>query len=151
MSACTATEPNGAIVLYDGGCPFCLKSVALLKKLDWLHRLSYHDARDTERLPESAVPLEPERLMREMHVLTPDRQMAYTGFRAWRWIAARLPLLWPVWPMLFVPGIPWVGQRLYLWVARNRYNLVPCHDGQCAIGQPPKDQTKISQQQPDSR
>jgi hypothetical protein len=29
-----------------------------------------------------------------------------------------------------------LGQRLYLWVARHRFHLVPCHDGVCTI--PPK-------------
>ena len=36
-------------------------------------------------------------------------------------------------PLLYLPGVPAVGQRLYLWVARNRYHLVPCHDGACAV------------------
>jgi predicted DCC family thiol-disulfide oxidoreductase YuxK len=133
MTTWTATEPNKAVVLYDGGCPLCCKSIGILKKLDWRGRLSYLDARNIEHLPETPTPLVPEQLMREMHVVTPDRQKTFTGFRAFRWIAGRLPLLWPVWPLLFVPGTPRLGQRIYRWVARNRYNLVPCRDGQCAI------------------
>jgi predicted DCC family thiol-disulfide oxidoreductase YuxK len=106
----------------------------LLKKLDWLQRFSYHDARDVENLPQSALPLNPERLLHEMHLLTPDRQKQFTGFRAWRWIAGRLPSMWLVWPLLYVPGAAWLGQRIYRSVARNRFNLVPCRDGECAIG-----------------
>jgi hypothetical protein len=33
--------------------------------------------------------------------------------------------------------MPGLGQRVYLWVARNRFHLVPCHDGVCSI--PPKE------------
>ena len=33
-------------VLYDGQCPLCLKSVGLLKRLDWFGRLTYVNARD---------------------------------------------------------------------------------------------------------
>ena len=32
--------PGKAVVLYDGDCPFCRKSVAILRKLDWLDRLA---------------------------------------------------------------------------------------------------------------
>jgi predicted DCC family thiol-disulfide oxidoreductase YuxK len=131
----TATDRSKAIVLYDGDCPLCRRSVAILQRLDWLGRLAYHDARDVAGLPEAAVPLDPQRLLQEMHVLTPDRQTAYVGFRAFRWMAARLPALWPIVPFLYLPGVPWLGQRLYRRVARNRFNLVPCHDGQCAVPQ----------------
>ena len=129
------TESAGgkAVVLFDGQCPMCRKSVEILQRLDWRNRLAYRDARDLEHLPESAVSLDPEKLLQEMHVLTPDRRRAYAGFRAVRWMAARLPLLWAVWPLMFLPGVPWLGQRLYRWIARNRYHLVPCHNGECAV------------------
>lgn len=122
-----------AQVLYDGQCPFCRKSVELLKRLDWLGRLSYVDARDREHLPAGPRPLDPDRLLQEMHLVTPDRRRVYHGFGALRWVAWRLPLLWPVAPLLYLPGVPTLGQRLYLWVARNRFRLVPCHGGVCAL------------------
>ncbi len=133
MSDVATTAERKAIVLYDGVCPLCKKSVAILKRLDWLKRLSYHDARDLEHLPPSKVPLDPDRLMKEMHVLTPGGKRACAGFRAFRWIAGRLPALWLIWPLLFLPGAPWLGQKLYRWIAKNRFHLVPCHDGTCAV------------------
>jgi len=132
-----------AAVLYDGQCPLCRKSIAIVKRLDWRKRLSYHDARDIEHLPPSDVPLDPAAMMQEMHLLTPDRKRVYKGFRAFRYMSARLPLLWAFWPMLFLPGVPWLGERVYLRVARNRYNLVPCHDGECAVPlRPPADKAR---------
>jgi predicted DCC family thiol-disulfide oxidoreductase YuxK len=124
---------NRAIVLYDGACPLCRKSVAVLRRLDWRKRLTYQDARDSDHLPPSAVPLKLARLLQEMHLLTPDKMRVYAGYQAFRWMAGRLPLLWPMWPLLFLPGVPWVGRRIYRWVAKNRYNLVPCHNGACTL------------------
>jgi predicted DCC family thiol-disulfide oxidoreductase YuxK len=129
-------DMSKAQVLYDGQCPFCRRSVALLKRLDWLGRLSYIDARDRAHLPAGPPSLDPNRLLQEMHVVTPDGRHVYQGFGALRWLAWRLPLLWPVAPLLYLPGVPALGQRLYLWVARNRFRLVPCHGGVCAG--PPK-------------
>jgi predicted DCC family thiol-disulfide oxidoreductase YuxK len=71
-----------------------------------------------------------------MHVLSADGRRVYHGFAALRWLAWRLPLLWPVAPLLYVPGVAGLGQRLYLWVARNRFRLVPCHGGVCTVGPP---------------
>lgn len=134
MSAVAADPaPGKGIVLYDGDCPFCRRSVAILKRLDWLGRLHFQSARDVENLPPSHVPLDQKRMLDEMHVLTPDRQHAYAGYSAFRWIAWRLPLGIPVAPLLYLPGVPWLGNRVYLWIAKNRMSLVPCTDGACPV------------------
>ncbi|MGL6094369.1 MAG: thiol-disulfide oxidoreductase DCC family protein [Fimbriiglobus sp.] len=135
MTAAIAADPfpGRAVVLYDGQCPLCQRSVAILKKLDWLGRLAFQNGRDTEHLPPSAVPLVPQRLIEEMHLVTPDRQRVVAGFGAFRWMAWRLPLTLPLAPLAYLPGVPWFGNRIYRWVAKNRLNLVPCHDGGCRV------------------
>jgi predicted DCC family thiol-disulfide oxidoreductase YuxK len=132
----TAAPPTTgkAVVLYDGACPLCRRSVRILKKLDWLSRLHVQDARDVANLPACDKPLEPKKLLEEMHVVTPDRRHAHAGFRAFRWMAWRLPLTWPLAPLLYLPGAAWLGGKVYRWVAKNRFNLVPCKDGVCHVG-----------------
>jgi predicted DCC family thiol-disulfide oxidoreductase YuxK len=121
------------VVLYDGWCEFCRRSIDLLRRLDWLGRLDYRDARDPAQRPAGEPALDPARLLEEMHVVPPDGHRVYHGFAALRHLAWRLPPLWPVAPLLYVPGVLWLGQRLYLWVARNRFRLVPCHGGVCSV------------------
>ena len=104
-----------------------------LKRLDWLARLEYADARHPEEVLATGVPLEPGRLLEEMHLLTPGAGRVYHGFAAFRWIAWRLPPLWLLAPLLYLPGVPTLGQRIYLWIARNRFQLVPCHGGVCTL------------------
>ncbi|MFO0808118.1 MAG: DUF393 domain-containing protein [Gemmataceae bacterium] len=128
----TATvAPTKTTVLYDGLCKLCQRSVAILKRLDWLGRLHFADCRDPANVP-PGFGLELSRMLEEMHTVTPAGRVTH-GFGAFRTIAWRLPLLAPFAPLLYIPGVPWVGQRVYLWVAKNRYNLVPCHDGQCQV------------------
>ena len=127
---------NQAVVLYDGECAMCRKTTSILKRLDWLHRLTFHNCRDVGDIPANTAHLDPHRMIEEMHVLTADRGHAYSGFRAVRWIAGRLPAMWPLYPLLFIPGMARLGQRIYLWIARNRFDLVPCRDGVCTI--PPR-------------
>src|SRR4051812_19129408 len=124
-AALTETAADGkAVVLYDGECPLCKKSVSILKKLDWFHKLSFQNGRDVEHLPPSKVALNPQRLLEEMHLLTPDRTQAYPGYKAFRYMAWRLPLTLPFAPLMYVPGVPWIGNKIYLWIAKNRLKLV---------------------------
>lgn len=134
-STISAVKPK-AIVLYDGDCGFCKKGVANLKLLDWFGALSYHNARDWDGIPPNSANLDRDHLLVEMHVLTPDRTKAHAGFYAFRWIAGRLPTLWPLWPFLYIPGVPSIGRKFYRWIAKNRFKLVPCGNGECAV--PPR-------------
>ncbi len=127
------TIEGKAILLFDGHCAFCQRSVGLLKRLDWFRRVSYLDARDPGNVPVVDPPLQIERLMEEMHVVSADRLRVYPGFRALRWLAWRLPLTVVIAPFLYLPGVLPIGQRLYLWVARNRFKLVPCSHGGCQV------------------
>jgi predicted DCC family thiol-disulfide oxidoreductase YuxK len=131
MSA-TSTADR-AIVLYDGDCAFCRRSVRILKSFDWLGRLAFQSARETDRLPQTTVPLVPQKLIEEMHVVPAARDRAYAGFSAFRWMAWRLPATALLAPFLYIPGVLWLGNRVYRWVARNRFNLVPCDDGGCQV------------------
>jgi predicted DCC family thiol-disulfide oxidoreductase YuxK len=132
-TASTPAIDGKGVVLYDGACPLCQRSVRILKKLDWLKKLHFQDARDTRHLPPSEVPLVPKRLLEEMHVVTPDRKHVYFGYQAFRWMAWRMPLTLPLAPFLYLPGVPWLGNKVYLWVAKNRFKLAPCKDGVCHL------------------
>jgi predicted DCC family thiol-disulfide oxidoreductase YuxK len=121
------------LVLYDGQCALCLKSVENLRRFDWLHTLAFQDARDVLSLPQREPPLDPDRLLMEMHLITPDNKHLYHGFAAFRWIAWRLPLTVAFAPLLYLPGVPPFGEKIYLWIARNRFRLVPCHHGMCHV------------------
>jgi len=129
-------NPRRAQVLYDGQCPLCRKSVAVLRRLDWLGVLNYVDVRDPDKLAACDVIVEPGRLLEEMHLITPGGRQLLHGFKAFRWMAWRLPALWLLAPLLYLPGVPTLGQRAYLWVARNRFRLVPCHGGVCTLPGP---------------
>ena len=118
-------------VFYDGDCAFCRRSVELARRLDWFGRLAFVNVREDSPLlhrpPVAGAPL-----LEQMHVLTPGGRF-YGGYAAVRAMAWRLPLLWPVAPFMYLPGVTQLGDRLYKWVARNRFQLVPCQHGACTI------------------
>lgn len=123
-------------VLYDGACAFCCKSIALLQKLDWLKKLDYVNVRDPAQpiLHEPLIAAAP--LLEQMHVLPPAGHALYGGYAAIRYLAWRLPLAWPIAPLLYLPGMTWLGQKIYLAIARNRFKIIPCEHGVCTV--PPR-------------
>jgi predicted DCC family thiol-disulfide oxidoreductase YuxK len=120
-------------VLYDGHCPLCIRSVTVLHYLDWMGRMSFTDLE--RRPPDAQPPLARDDLRRQMHLVRPDGQLR-CGFFAVRHACRYMPLLWIVLPLLYVPGVPFIGQRLYAAVANGRRRL--CADGACAVHDAPK-------------
>jgi predicted DCC family thiol-disulfide oxidoreductase YuxK len=92
--------------------------------------IDLHDAGVPQRFPQVNL----EEAMRWMQAV--DRSgRVYSGAEAW----ARIGLTLPGWKlvawMLLVPGIHFLAQRIYGWIARNRYrwNRELCEDGSCAV------------------
>ena len=125
--------PAKARVLYDGDCAFCCKSVELLKRLDWLDKLAYVNVRDESQAFLKEPPVAGAPLLEQMHVLPTDRKHLHGGYSAIRFMAWRLPLTWPLASLLYLPGMTWLGQKIYLWIARNRFKIVPCEHGVCQL------------------
>ena len=106
-------------VLYDGHCRFCTRSIFHILLLDWLHRLEaidFHVVADRHRI---APDLHYKDLNRELHIRFPDGRTC-TAFRAFRALAWHLPLLWPLIPFLYIPGVAWIGKKVYHRISANR-------------------------------
>jgi len=122
-----ATKRGRLQVLYDGLCPFCIRTVRLLNAFDLFTRLEFLDFRRInldEYNRTHMLDLARKDLEEEMYVIF--RGEAYGGFYGYRRIALSLPVLWPLAPWLFVPGISYLGALVYGNVARNRLKFLWC-------------------------
>ena len=120
-------------VLFDGFCSLCRGSAARARGFDTAHRIEFldlHDPAASQRFPE----IDREKAMRSMQAVDTKGEV-FSGSDAW----ARIGLLLPGWKLiawiLLVPGIRWIGGRIYSWIARNRYrwNRAVCEDGTCQV------------------
>ncbi|MGB6684352.1 MAG: DUF393 domain-containing protein [Candidatus Acidiferrum sp.] len=120
-------------VLYDGACNLCRASVVRVRHMDphgRIELLDLHDASVPARFPQVHIA----EAMRLMQAVDPAGRV-YFGADAW----ARIGLTLPGWKLvawvLLVPGIHFIAQRFYGWIARNRYrwNRELCEDGTCAL------------------
>jgi predicted DCC family thiol-disulfide oxidoreductase YuxK len=113
-------ERGRALLLYDGACGFCRSSVTQLRVLDafgWVDPADMHRQPDLSKLHPA---LTPARCRSEMVLIEPNGRLA-GGFDALRRLSRHLPLLWPLWPLLHLPGAGWLGRLAYRWIAAHRY------------------------------
>lgn len=131
------SKASKLVVLYDGKCVLCCQSVRVIRVLDWLNKvdtLDLHNADVADRFSH----FDKEKLLGEMHAITPQDE-TNAGFFAIRYINRVLPLGWLTLPIFYLPGMNWLGPKLYQWVAQRRYRLNQafgadlCEDGVCKI------------------
>jgi predicted DCC family thiol-disulfide oxidoreductase YuxK len=109
------------LILYDDGCPLCTFQMRLLTWLDWFDSLTMLPV-SSPRVAAVATAPGREQLLEAIHCVTPDGRI-FRGARCIRYLSMRLPLLIPLGLFLWIPGVIWIAERVYMWVSRNRHVL----------------------------
>jgi predicted DCC family thiol-disulfide oxidoreductase YuxK len=108
-------------LVYDGHCNFCRSSLLVVQFLDAFRLVTFLDAHDPEELRQAPGVRAEDVEHAAIAVDRRNRQMP--GFDAFRALAWRLPATWLLAPLLYLPGIPWIGRRVYRWIAANRSRM----------------------------
>ena len=121
--------PYGRVVVWDDGCGFCATWVRWFRRLDWLHALRFV-ARS--QLAPSRLPISQEEAARALQIVLPSGRVR-GGFVAVTRVLEILPVsfLWA--PILRMPPIAAVGERIYRNVAARRRCELPL-PGKAALG-----------------
>lgn len=129
----THHDHTGAIlIVYDGACAFCQRSIAAIRQRDRQGQFVYLP-RQTPGLEERYPQLAVGDFETGMRLIEPDGTM-HIGADAIHQIASRLPSLrWAAW-MYHVPIVHAVTRRIYSWVAANRMKLSRHCGETCVIG-----------------
>ncbi|PHS05451.1 MAG: thiol-disulfide oxidoreductase [Blastopirellula sp.] len=122
-----------SLVIYDGDCKFCTRSVKTIARLGGRNRLcfiSLHDPSVAERFSD----LTHQRLMDEMVVIDLSENR-YGGAAAFRFLTRQLPALWILAPLLHIPFSLPVWSFCYRQIARIRYRFGrnSCDNDSCKI------------------
>ncbi len=136
-----------AIMIFDGDCGFCTRSVRIGQSLDWLKTLRWLP-RFSDEAAKLGVPLEASERALQMVLGT----QVYSGWRAIKRMAVRFPLFWIAcaalvwltpWSALVIalglsPLANFIGDPVYAWIARNRMRI---SGSACALPQRPPTST----------
>jgi predicted DCC family thiol-disulfide oxidoreductase YuxK len=118
-------------IVYDSSCKLCRRTVATLRVFDILGRVTYLNPLDDDAFNQHGLErLDTNRLMTDIHAVVGKK--IRLGFMAYRALAARIPVLWPVLPVLYLWPIPKLGERTYRHVADSRTCSIIEHFSSCA-------------------
>ena len=109
------------VLLFDGGCGFCRRWVNRLARWDrssHIRMVPSHARHAVEGLPD----IDDAALDEAMHFVTPDGRV-YRGARALPALMRYLPGGSVLRPLLLVPGVLPVADRVYDRIAANRHRL----------------------------
>jgi predicted DCC family thiol-disulfide oxidoreductase YuxK len=130
-----ADRPTADVVIYDGHCKFCTASVRKLARYDGRGRLAFLSLHEPE-VARRYSDLTHDELMLYMVICTPEGRR-FRGAEAFKHLSTRLPRLYWMAPLLYLPGLMPLWQALYRAFAKRRYRwgrLESCDDGSCKIG-----------------
>lgn len=117
---------NKLVVLYDGWCPLCIKSVGKLEKFNYFKNVEYKSFRDNQKL-------DWDKLEKKMHGYINNKE--YIGLDTFIEILKRSPGLWIFLIPLYISKILGFGNHIYEYIAKNR-KIIPsnqCDMDSCNI------------------
>lgn len=120
-----------SLLYYDTQCGFCVVVVRWLDRSDIFGSLEFRTSLDAAA---RRAGLDQADLNRAAFLVTPAGA-TYEGFYAFRQLALRLPLLWPLAPLAWTPGSAFFGVPLYRWIAEHRGAISQCGFG--GVNSPP--------------
>jgi predicted DCC family thiol-disulfide oxidoreductase YuxK len=99
---------NSITIWYDGGCPLCLREIALMRKLDWQKRIDFVDLMGAA----AVCPLEKGIMLARLHAL--ENGQILSGAAAFAAMWRVIPLLRPLGLIARNTLILRLLERLYL-------------------------------------
>jgi predicted DCC family thiol-disulfide oxidoreductase YuxK len=108
-------------MIFDGQCRFCVRSMAWFLAFDFGQHIRTRDFRTNPSTLVSDAEMEV-----ALHAVIRGGRVL-PGFDAYRYTVARVPGLWWMVPLFYVPVLSrLIGRPLYLWIARNRGTIATC-------------------------
>ena len=101
--------------------------------MDLFSVLSYVDLHRMEDLKTLHPQLTKELALSQLHLIEPSGKL-YGGFYVFRRICFSMPMLYPLIPLVYFPGMGGLGSFVYRWIAKNRYLFHfnhRCRDNAC--------------------
>ena len=119
---------------FDGDCIFCVRTIGLLHRLDVFGRLRPIDFRHEQSQLDDLGGFNYERAEKEILLRTRSGEWL-GGFKAFRFMCWRLPLLAILVPFLYLPLISQIGEAVYKTIAANRQTLLGgvCDHESCKV------------------
>jgi len=106
------------IIIYDNRCLFCINTKKKIDKIDRNKKLKWVgiDSFDYKKYK-----LKKDDLFKEMYLIENDK--VYKGYYSWKQIAKNIPLFYLFYIISLIPGVDFIGDKIYKIISKHRYKL----------------------------
>lgn len=101
-------------IWYDGGCPLCLREIALMQRLDRRQRIQFVDLTDN-----APCPLDRTLMLKRFHATLADGT-TLSGAAAFAAMWREIPILRPIGLLAKNPHMLWLLERAYRFFLKIR-------------------------------
>ena len=109
---------NKPIIVYDNRCLFCIDVKQKVDKLDKAKKLKWVGI---DSFNYKKYNLKKDDLFKEMYLV--DNDIVYKGYYSWKQISKKIPLLFIFYLISFIPGVDFIGDKVYKFISKHRYKL----------------------------
>ena len=109
---------NKPAIIYDNRCLFCINYKNKIERLDKSKRLKWIGI---DSFNYKKYNLKKDDLLEDMHLIVNGK--IYRGYYAWKQITGKISLLYPFYITSLIPGIDFIGNKIYGIIAKHRYKL----------------------------
>ena len=109
---------NKPIIVYDNRCLFC---VNIKKKIDRFDKKKNLKWIGIDNFDYKKYKLKKEDLLEEMYLIINDE--IFKGYYSWKQIAKKIPLLFIFYIISLIPGVDFIGDKVYKVISKHRDKL----------------------------
>src|SRR3989338_5243464 len=107
---------NKPIIAYDNTCQFCTAAKRDMEKIDRKKKLKWVGISNFNY---KKYKLKKDDLLKEMYFIEDEK--IFKGYYAWKQIAKNIPLMYPIYLISLIPGVDFIGDKVYRAISRHRY------------------------------
>jgi len=106
------------IIIYDDRCLFCIRTKDIIDKFDKKKRLQW---KGLSNFNYEKYKLKKQDLLEEMHLI--ENNKVYKGYYTFKQLSKRIPLFFILYVIMLIPGIDFIGNKVYQFIGKHRYKL----------------------------
>jgi len=104
-------------IVYDDRCLFC---IGVKSRIDTLAKDKFNWV-GISKFDYKKYKLKKDDLLKEMHLIENDK--VYKGYFSFKQMSKRIPLLFPLYILMLIPGIDFIGNKIYNFIAKHRLGI----------------------------
>ena len=106
------------VIIYDNKCEFCIGTKNVFNKIDKKQKIKWIGINNFNN---KKLKINKKSLLKEIHLISNGK--VYKGYYAFKQISKNNPFLFPFYILSLIPGIDFIGTKIYGFISKHRYKI----------------------------